>query len=97
MRENNIELQNRFEMQIDNSNLSADNKEYMKRIVDGIMKSPKGRLYLINDPQFQKYITFRKDMSIEEYFDKKNLAVLSSAKGNTIEDVRNFVEEICNN
>ena len=64
MRENNIELQNRFEMQIDNSNLSADNKEYMKRIVDGIMKSPKGRLYLINDPQFQKYITFRKDMSM---------------------------------
>ena len=40
---------------------------------------------------------FRKDMSMEEYFDKKNLAVLSSAKGNTIEDVRNFVEEICNN
>jgi hypothetical protein len=36
---------------------------------------------------------FRKDMSIEEYFNPDNLAVLSSYNGNTIEDIRKFVEE----
>ena len=34
---------------------------------------------------------FRKDMSIEEYFDPDNLAVLSSAHGNTLEDIEEFI------
>ena len=34
---------------------------------------------------------FRKDMSIEEYFDPKNLAVLSSSHGNTLEDIEKFI------
>ena len=38
-----------------------------------------------------------KDMSLEEYFDPSNLAVLSSAHGNTLDDIKDFVEEICNN
>ena len=34
---------------------------------------------------------FRKDMSTEEYFDSKNLAILSSRYGNTIEDIEEFI------
>ena len=32
-------------------------------------------------------------MTTEEYFDPKNLAILSSEKGNTIEDIKKFIEE----
>lgn len=38
-----------------------------------------------------EWAIFRKDMSIEEYFDPKNLAVLSSAHGNTLEDIEKFI------
>lgn len=50
-----------------------------------------------NGAYLSDWSIFRKDMSTEEYWNKNNLAVLSSAKGNTIEDVKKFVEEICNN
>lgn len=36
---------------------------------------------------------FRKDMTTEEYFDPKNLVVLSSENGNTSEDIQRLVEE----
>ena len=36
---------------------------------------------------------FRKDMSTEEYFDPKNLVVLSSENGNTAEDIDNLIKE----
>lgn len=48
-------------------------------------------------PYISEWAIFRKDMSIEEYFDPSNLAVLSSAHGNTLDDIKDFVEEICNN
>lgn len=44
-------------------------------------------------PYLDEWAIFRKDMSMAEYFSKENLAVLSSAKGNTIEDIKNFIEE----
>ena len=40
----------------------------------------------------QKWEIFRKDMTEKEYYDEKNLAVLSSEKGNTIEDIKKLVE-----
>lgn len=36
---------------------------------------------------------FRKDMSSVEYFSANNTAVLSSAKGHTIDDIKAFLEE----
>lgn len=47
----------------------------------------KGNIYL------EKWDIFRKDMSMEEYFDRKNLAILSSENGNTIEDIKNLIKE----
>ena len=45
-----------------------------------------------NGPYISEWAIFRKDMSTEEYFDPKNLAVLSSTYGNTLEDIKNFIE-----
>lgn len=42
-------------------------------------------------PYICEWDIFRKDMSIEEYFDPSNLAILSSKKGNTIEDIEEFI------
>lgn len=36
---------------------------------------------------------FRKDMPSVEYFSKDNTAVLSSAKGHTIDDIKAFLEK----
>lgn len=36
---------------------------------------------------------FRKDMPSIEYFSKNNTAVLSSAKGHTIEDIKEFLRK----
>lgn len=46
-----------------------------------------GELYI------SKWDIFRKDMSTEEYFDPRNLAVLSSDKGHTIEDIKKLIKE----
>lgn len=42
-------------------------------------------------PYISEWAIFRKDMSLEEYFDPKNLAVLSSNKNNTLEDIEEFI------
>ena len=44
-------------------------------------------------PRIEKWDIFRKDMSEEEYKDPKNLVILSSDKGNTIEDIKKLIEE----
>lgn len=44
-------------------------------------------------PYIDNWAIFRKDMTTEEYFDPKNLAILSSEKGNIIEDIKKFIEE----
>lgn len=36
---------------------------------------------------------FRKDMPSTEYFSENNTAILSSAKGNTIEDIKEFIKK----
>ena len=47
----------------------------------------------IKGPYISEWAIFRKDMSIEEYFDPKNLAILSSKNGNTIEDIIEFIDK----
>ena len=44
-------------------------------------------------PKITKWDIFRKDMPIEEYFSPKNLVILSSDKGHTIEDIKKLIEE----
>lgn len=61
------------------------NKFHINRTLgfnDGI-----GRFFLEN------WSIFRKDMSTEEYFSPKNLVVLSSEKGHTLEDIKQLIEE----
>lgn len=41
----------------------------------------------------ESWSIFRKDMTTEEYFDPKNLVVLSSENGNTAEDIENLIKE----
>lgn len=49
--------------------------------------------FIDGKPKITKWDIFRKDMSEEEYYDSKNLAILSSDKGNTLEDIKKLVEE----
>lgn len=53
-----------------------------------------GRILVFKDnqPIIEKWDIFRKDMSEEEYYDPKNLAILSSEKGNTIEDIKKLID-----
>lgn len=44
-------------------------------------------------PQIEKWKIFRKNLSEEEYNDPKNLKILSSDNGNTIEDIKRLIEE----
>ena len=62
-----------------------DSKKYHVGRILGFMKDGK--------PIIEKWEIFRKDMSEEEYYDPKNLAILSSNRGNTIEDIKELVEE----
>jgi hypothetical protein len=43
-------------------------------------------------PYVNRWVIFRKDMSIEECYDPSTLAVLSSDKGNTIGDIKELIE-----
>ena len=49
--------------------------------------SPTTGMYLSN------WSIFRKDMPSVEYFSANNTAILSSAKGNTIEDIKEFLRK----
>ena len=60
-----------------------ENKYYIGRIlgfIDGV-------------PKIQKWEIFRRELSEEEYSDPKNLVILSSDRGNTLEDIKKLVEE----
>lgn len=59
-------------------NASEARKEYAKKIIDGIMTSPKGRLYIKNVPEYQEYLTLRKDPSREDA--KYEFCVVSAMK-----------------
>ena len=53
------------------------------------------RFDINNVPYIDDWNIYRKDMTTEEYFDSKNLAILSSRKGNTLEDIEKFIKENC--
>lgn len=53
----------------------------------------RGVRFIDGDVYVNEWAIFRKDMSTEEYFDPRNLAVLSSNNNNTIEDILKFKEE----
>lgn len=44
-------------------------------------------------PEIVEWKIFRKNLSEEEYYNPKNLAILSSDNGNTIDDIKKLVEE----
>lgn len=44
------------------------------------------------EPYIDEWSIFRKDMTLKEYFDKRNLAILSSKRGNTIEDIKKLIK-----
>lgn len=44
-------------------------------------------------PYISDWNIYRKDMTTEDYFNIKNLAVLSFAKNNTLEDIQKLIEE----
>ena len=46
-----------------------------------------------NTPYIRNWDIFRKDMSLDEFFDKDNVAVLSSIRGNTIEDIKELIRK----
>lgn len=60
------------------------NKYHVGRIL-GFMKN--GELKII------KWNIFRKNMTEGEYYDSKNLVILSSERGNTIEDIKKLIQE----
>lgn len=45
-----------------------------------------------NKPYIAEWSIFRKNMSTEEYFNPKNLSVLSSKNGNTLKDIERLIE-----
>lgn len=72
--------------------------EKFEEVIKGIdrKKYHVGRELVFSDqgvPYISQWDIFRKDMSTEEYFDPKNLAILSSKYGNTLEDIENFIKE----
>ncbi len=50
-----------------------------------------------NQPYISDWEIFRQDMPSAEYFSKGNKAVLSSNRGNTIEDIKELIEKEKNN
>ena len=62
-----------------------DKKKYHIGRTIGFSES--GEVYI------SKWEIFRKDMSEEEYFSPENLAVLSSEKGNTLDDITKLIKE----
>ena len=50
--------------------------------------------FIDGKPKITKWDIFRKDMSEEDFYNPKNLAVLSSDKGNTLEDIEKLIEEV---
>jgi len=71
-----IETQKRLEEQIDMLNISYDQKERMKKALQGIILSPNGRLYFEKNTVFQRYLTLRKENL--EPFGNYNFCIVST-------------------
>jgi len=59
MNEHVLKNKARLENKIDGLNVSNDKKDRMKRALDAILISPKGRLNFEKTPTFEKYLTLR--------------------------------------
>lgn len=59
MNEHILKNKARLENKIDGLNISNDKKDRMKRALEGILISPKGRLHFEKTPTFEKYLTLR--------------------------------------
>ena len=68
------------------SKISGQSKKKLYHIGRELTFSPEG-FYISN------WSIFRKDMPSTEYFSENNTAILSSAKGNTIEDIKEFIKK----
>lgn len=59
MKESIIEAQQRFESQIDGLRISDRDKDKMKRVIQGILDSSRGRLFTKKENDFEEYLTIR--------------------------------------
>lgn len=59
MNEHVLKNKARLENKIDGLNISNDKKDRMKRALEGILISPKGRLNFEKTPTFEKYLTLK--------------------------------------
>lgn len=60
-------IQERIEAQIGRLNVSAEQKDRMKRTLNAIFISQNGRLYLERKPDFQEYVTIKKNDFLQDY------------------------------
>lgn len=67
MNEKMIQVKQRLSAQIENSNLTLDAKNRMRRVLEGIFLSQNGKLYLERRPDFQEYITIARNDFSENY------------------------------
>ena len=59
MKETVIEARKRFEMQIDGLKISDQDKAKLKRVLQGIVDSSRGRLFTRKENDFEEYLTIR--------------------------------------
>ncbi len=77
-----------------------ENKTDLKEFEELVKKIDRNKYHVGRELTFSPegfYISnwsiFRKDMPSTEYFSEDNTAILSSAKGHTIEDIKKFLEK----
>lgn len=77
-----------------------ENKTDLKEFEELVKKIDRNKYHVGRELTFSPegfYISnwsiFRKDMPSMEYFSKDNTAILSSAKGNTINDIKEFLRK----
>lgn len=59
MKESVTEAQQRFEDQIERLKISDNDKAKMKRVIQGILQSSRGRLFTKKEDDFEEYLTIR--------------------------------------
>ena len=78
-----------------------ENKINVKEFEDLVKKINRDKYHVSRELSFNptegvylsNWSIFRKDMPSTEYFSENNTAILSSAKGNTIEDIKEFIKK----
>lgn len=59
MKEKIIDLLKRIETDIDSSKIGNKDKDFLKRVLTGILTSPRGRLFAEQEPTYSEYVTLR--------------------------------------